>query len=532
MRIFVINGSPKGARSNTYRLTSAFLDGIQSVEPSEVRAVCVRELNLKPCLGCFACWNKTPGTCCLGDDMSQVIENMRWADVTVWSFPLYYFSVPGPVKTLMDRQLPMVMPFMSSGSESGSHPARFDMSGKRTVVISTCGFFTAQGNYQGVRDMFDHLCGKGNYACIFCGQGELFRVPELHQQTDAYLADVKTAGQEFAGGSISRETQQKLSRLLFPRETFEAMADASWGVEKETGEKQEETMVFTRQMAALYNQNSFSGKEKVLQMDYTDVGRQYQLILGKYGCQVISENFRPYTTCIETPYTVWKDIAAGNISGEAALMQGKYRVKGDFSLMISWDDYFGSQEPKAPPAEGKKPTNMALLLTPWILFWALSAALDSSLAAVTCIAVSALLPVALGKFRVLIYDQISAACVMLLGLALLLGLPANLVLVASYLGFGLLWTVNGFGKTPLTAHYSVNDYGGERMLSNPLFLKTNRILTFCWGILYLAMTVWTAVLFRLDMHWVGTWNAILPMGMSIFTLWFQKWYPAYVARGK
>ncbi len=92
--------------------------------------------------------------------MAGVIEAMLWADVTVWSFPLYYFSVPGPMKNLIDRQLPMVLPFMAEdGGEtgSGSHPARYDMSGKRTVLISTCGFYTAEGNYDGVRSLFDHI---------------------------------------------------------------------------------------------------------------------------------------------------------------------------------------------------------------------------------------------------------------------------------------------------------------------------------------------------------------------------------------
>jgi multimeric flavodoxin WrbA len=464
--------------------------------------------------------------------MAQVLQDMLWADVTVWSFPLYYFSVPGPVKNLMDRQLPMSLPFMSADSETGGHPSRHDMTGKRTVVISTCGFYTAEGNYDGVTAVFDHLCGKGNYTTIFCGQGELFRVPELKQQTESYLADVQQAGREFASCSISTETSGKLKRLLFPREVFEAMADASWGVEKESGEKADETAVFTRQMAALYNRSSFDGKERILEMYYTDVDKRYQLILGKDGCQVLDKDFRTATTRIETPYTLWKAIASGEETGQDALMQGKYRVKGDFDLMIYWDRYFGVGSEEAPAATQEKPTNMALLLIPWITFWVTTSIRSGASAALISIAVSALAPLVLYKYRMIVFDTISAACVTLCSLALLLEFPLTTVLPLSYLGFGLLWTVNGLRKMPLTAHYSANDYGGEGIKANPLFLKTNRILTLCWGLLYLAMTVWTIVMFRFGVTWIGTVNSLLPMALSIFTAWFQKWYPAYVARGK
>jgi len=146
VNILVLNGSPKEEKSNTYQLTKSFLEGMaEGGETLETREMAVNRLNIRPCLGCFSCWSKTPGKCCMIDDMAGVIENMLWADVTVWSFPLYYFSVPGPLKNLMDRQLPMVLPFMAKdGGEtgSGSHPTRYDMSRKKTILISTCGFYT------------------------------------------------------------------------------------------------------------------------------------------------------------------------------------------------------------------------------------------------------------------------------------------------------------------------------------------------------------------------------------------------------
>ena len=261
MNILAINGSPKGERSNTWRLTSAFLRGITAREESAcgqtpaVETLHVAKLNIEPCLGCFSCWSKTPGTCCLHDDMQAIIEKILWADVIIWSFPLYYFGLPGPLKNLIDRQLPMSLPFMSVEAQSGGHPSRYDMSGKRTVVISTCGFYTAKGNYSGVTDLFDRLCGKGGYTALFCGQGELFRVKELAERTDEYLSQVEKAGEEFAGGGITGETRAKLDQDLFPRDVFEAMADASWGVD-ESGEKEDPSLVFTRQMAALYRREA------------------------------------------------------------------------------------------------------------------------------------------------------------------------------------------------------------------------------------------------------------------------------------
>ena len=212
MKILLINGSPKGGASNTRRLSGAFLDGIGRASATEVREICPAKMNIRPCIGCFACWNKTPGQCCQQDDMASVLESMLWADVIVWSFPLYYFSVPGPLKNLMDRQLPMVLPFMNRDSASGGHPSRYDMSGKRHVVISTCGFYTTQGNYDGVNALFDHICGKGNYTSIYCAQGELFRVKELSARTDEYLGWAAEAGVEFARGGISRETSKRCRR--------------------------------------------------------------------------------------------------------------------------------------------------------------------------------------------------------------------------------------------------------------------------------------------------------------------------------
>ena len=165
MKILLINGSPKGKRSNSLKLAYSFIEGFKNGCTNDEESLSIDELhvasmNIAACKGCFACWQKTPGICCIKDDMQTVIEKLIDADLILWSFPLYYFNVPAILKNLIDRQLPMSLPFMSTrqdGYGSGSHEARYDMEGKRHVLISTCGFYSANENYDSVSRMFDHF---------------------------------------------------------------------------------------------------------------------------------------------------------------------------------------------------------------------------------------------------------------------------------------------------------------------------------------------------------------------------------------
>ncbi|MCI9080001.1 MAG: NAD(P)H dehydrogenase [Lachnospiraceae bacterium] len=548
MNVLVINGSPKGTKSNTYCLTTAFLEGMeQESQNIQVRELPVCNMDIKPCLGCFSCWKDTPGKCCIQDDMQQVIQDLLWADITIWSFPLYYFTVPGSLKNLIDRQLPMLLPFMEEREGqvgNGNHPYRYDMSGKKTVVISTCGFYTADGNYDGVYSLFDHICGRDNYTAIFCGQGELFRIPEMSAYTNKYLSYVREAGSGYIKGGISKETKKQLDKLLIPRETYEACADASWGIDKDyikTGQespatkKESDTLVFTRQMAALYCKENYPGKDIVLEMHFTDVGESYQILLGKDGSHVYTDGSLTASTRIETPVTVWRSIAAGEIRGDEAMMQGLYRVEGDFTLMLEWDVYFGglgAQAGQVKTAPAQKNTDMKIMLIPWIVLW-IAPAINKQYGCLASISICALVPFIFYQNKKTLYDILTNVLVTGISVAMLAGASEKWMLPLAYLSFGIMWLGTCFGKVPLTAHYSMNSYGGENALQNVLFIKTNHILTMLWGILYVFTSVFTWFLMQTPASsFAGLINSVLPVFMGIFTAWFQKWYPAEVARGK
>ena len=546
MNILVLNGSPRGSRSNSLKLTNAFLEGLTSVYEAETEIIEIYKLNLHPCLGCFSCWNKTPGKCVIDDDMPGIIEKIISADMIIFSFPLYYFSLPSQLKMLIDRLLPLSLPFMQNGAESGGHPSRCNMENKKYVMISTCGFYTAQGNYDAVNAQFDRLYGKGNYTGIYCGQGELFSVPQLYKRTGEYLEYVKNAGMEYASGHISEETESRLHELLFPREVFEKMADASWGIEADpvSGENTvtEPAFAFTKQMAALYDPASWNGKDLVLEFYYTDVQKKYQIVMQEKGHKVLNRDFLPCTTRIETPLSVWKRIGSGELDGRQAMMDHLYRVTGDFDIMLRWNDYFGAgvssneaASKAAAPENGKKSkaakkTNMTLMLLPWIAIW-ISLAIDSYWGGIAGIAVCSVLPFAFLKWKPTVFEYISLFAVSLICILSVTGIPIIYLLPASYFLFGIMWTITAFMKIPLSAYYSMNNYGMNEALNNPLFMRTNRILTACWGALYLVTPVWTFFLLRTSLgSLTGAINSVLPLILGIFTAWFQKWYPKHYAQ--
>ena len=547
MKILLINGSPKGKRSNSLKLAYSFIEGFKNGCTDDEESISIDELhvasmNIAACKGCFACWQKTPGICCIKDDMQKVIEKLIDADLILWSFPLYYFNVPGILKNLIDRQLPMSLPFMSSkqdGYGSGGHDSRYDMEGKRHVLISTCGFYSAVGNYDSVLRMFDHFLGKGNYTTIFCGQGELFHVKELSARTDEYLSTVKCAGSEYAmTGTISEETDAILHTLLYSRDVFEKMADASWGISKTTGEKEPDDLVFTRQMAALYNKDAYDGKDRVLEIHFTDLDHTYQIQLSKTGSEVFTDGRLSPTTRIDTPFTVWSAISRGEIGGAEALGKQMYTVSGDFSLMIDWDKIFGSAsvvkktEKKPQNTIKQKNPSMTTMLIPWITFW-IAVSIHPEVGAMITLLVVATVPFIMGKHKFVIWDQLSMAAVAILSAAA--NITGNGVLLTNigYLVFGLFWLLSCLTKEPLCAAYVKYNYGGESAHRNPLFMKTNYILAAAWGVLYVLTAIWTFLFKKAGLgNVLIIVNNLIPVLMGLFTAWFQKWYPARMARGK
>ena len=557
MSILVLNGSPKADASNTMKLTNAFLEGlitgdvINNVSGKNVEIIDIAKMNIEACRGCFACWEKTPGKCCIADDMQNLFQKFLKAKLIIWSFPLYYYGAPSKIKAFMDRRLPANLPYITEGADGRPrHPLRFDLSAQRHILISTCGFFTVENNFEALVKQFDFMF-EDRYVKIFCPQGELFRIPQLTERTNEYLSLVKQAGAEYASnGCFSAETEKQLAAPLFEKEAFMEMANSSWQItetdnaaDKDTShsnaglsakflsEQQSISERLLRQMSAIYAPVDYAPKaKKTIEFFFTDTNETYQLKVKGDKSVFVKEasEFAPYSVRIETPFNVWQDISARKLDGKEALFQNKYRVLGDFSLMTSLMDGFSVRKTKAP----QKKRSMIIFLLPFLAMWILIP-IFYIYGAYAAILISACVPFFARVYRLSPYDTTGAFIASALSVALLAGVSSQIIVTLSYFIFGLLWLVSLFCRVPLCAWYSANGYGGDMAFDNPLFISTNRIIAGMWGIMYLGVSVFTWFLMQsIYASLAGLFNSIAPAIAGIFTTIFVKWYPAYYARKK
>ena len=100
MKILVLNGSPR-KNGNTERLVSAFSKGAERHHEVEIVSVC--DLAVHPCVGCNSCFGREDNRCIQNDDMKDIYEKLKSADVLIVASPVYFYGVSAQLKAVIDR---------------------------------------------------------------------------------------------------------------------------------------------------------------------------------------------------------------------------------------------------------------------------------------------------------------------------------------------------------------------------------------------------------------------------------------------
>jgi len=223
VNLLALNSSPHMEAGGTGLILNPLLEGARQAGAA-VELIYVRRLSVKPCEGCLDCWLRTPGRCRLNDDMQMLYPRLAGSDVLVLATPVYADGMNGPMKTLIDRCLPLLEPFFEVRDGHCRHPVREGVSGGKLALVAVCGFAEL--------DNFDPLLCHVRALCKNLGRefaGALLRpyaaaLPELDRRripVKAVYEAARQAGRELVlDGAIGSETAAAVCRELVRREVY------------------------------------------------------------------------------------------------------------------------------------------------------------------------------------------------------------------------------------------------------------------------------------------------------------------------
>ncbi len=219
MKILVLNGSPKREKSDTMHMTRAFLDGMNDAVPQDIRIIDVIDRQIEYCTGCFTC-KRNGGTCIYDDDMRAILEEILDSDLLLFSYPLYCYGMPAPLKALLDRTMPLSSMAMRKVGDRYEHVGQADFSHLRYLMICGCGFPNSRNNFEPAVAQFKKLF-PGDHTIITVPESPMFNAPEAAPVTVPRLQLVKEAGKQYAGDSkVSEKLLEEIRTPMIPEEQY------------------------------------------------------------------------------------------------------------------------------------------------------------------------------------------------------------------------------------------------------------------------------------------------------------------------
>lgn len=101
MNILLLDGSPR--KGNTQAAVAAIAEGIEAnIALAHIDLIKVSEKKIASCTGCNGC-KVGDETCVIIDDMVEIIEKVKEAEMIVFASPVYWWGITAQLKQLIDR---------------------------------------------------------------------------------------------------------------------------------------------------------------------------------------------------------------------------------------------------------------------------------------------------------------------------------------------------------------------------------------------------------------------------------------------
>jgi multimeric flavodoxin WrbA len=142
-------GSPR-KKGNTDILSDEFIRGAQEAG-AESEKIYLKDKKISGCLGCFTC-QKNGGVCVQKDDMMQLYEKIKSADIIVFASPIYFYTWNAQMKIAIDRTI-AITPILTNKTfyliSAGQAPTEEYMKTMIDSFRKYIGCFRGEGNKEG-----------------------------------------------------------------------------------------------------------------------------------------------------------------------------------------------------------------------------------------------------------------------------------------------------------------------------------------------------------------------------------------------
>lgn len=125
MNALILNGSLKH-QHNLDPIQHALVEELENAGWS-TESIVLHQSNIKGCLGCFRCWDTTPGLCIQQkDEAPGIVKQFLRSELVVFLSPLTFGGYSSELKRMIERLLGILQPGFTIKSGETHHLKRYE----------------------------------------------------------------------------------------------------------------------------------------------------------------------------------------------------------------------------------------------------------------------------------------------------------------------------------------------------------------------------------------------------------------------
>jgi multimeric flavodoxin WrbA len=380
--IVAINGSPHAGIGNT-SLMIEMLRPTLAEEGFDLEVIDLAGKIIEYCTGCAFCMEK--GRCWIADDHKEIVDKFLAADGVILASPVYFMHVTGQMKTFLDRCLALGhkprttwKPGLAISVSAGM--GETDTANYLAFLLRTFGAFsvgtltamaTQPGGFLGkeavearaadlARDLARAVKEKRRYPAtdrdlrFYQFMGTLVR----SQKETVMKHDYKHWQEHGFYDGFEKYIQQTTAEVPFDGELRDAWIKemiqehkAKKSGQPENGKKAPSAAVqkpkscreLIQTMPLGFQPGAAGDLTADLQFEVSGEEKfTSHLKIANGRCTYHDGPADKPSLVIKTPADVWLKISGGELSGQKAFMEGRYKVEGDMNLLLKLNRLFSA----------------------------------------------------------------------------------------------------------------------------------------------------------------------------------------------